>query len=84
MPAAERNRVGQETGRQLLRAHSMVQLVGSDSVRAAANVVNDAAVRVGVTLEPRNIDSDAADAASGAIFAAVNAFIDAVLPETAS
>jgi hypothetical protein len=79
-----RSRQGDETGKQLARAISLVQLVGSDRARVAARAVHDATVLVGRTLEPlREIDREAALAASKAMFDATDAFLDAVRPETA-
>jgi hypothetical protein len=79
-----RARLGEETGRQFARAISMVQLVGSDAAREAVRAVHNATVLVGRTLDPpSNIDRDAALAAVQAMFGAVDAFLDAVRPETA-
>lgn len=79
-----RARLGEETGKQFGRAISMVQLVGSDAARAAAKAVHDATVGFAGTLEPREIDRLNVDAASRAMFAAIDGFLDAVRPETAS
>jgi len=79
-----RSREGAETGKQLNRAIAMVQLVGSDPARTAARAVHNATAAVGRTLEPaREIDHEAANAAATAMFRAVDAFLDAVRPETA-
>jgi hypothetical protein len=80
---AERGLSGEESGKQLERTISIVQLVGSNAARIAARAVHDATVVVSRLFTTSKLDRKAADAAFEAMFNAIDGFLDAVRPETA-
>lgn len=74
----------EEAGARLARSVTSVQLIGSAAARAAARAVHSATVAAAKATAQRDIDQPAAEAALGELFRAIDAFVDAVRPETTS
>jgi hypothetical protein len=73
---------GEQIGGQLARAITTAQLLGSSEARQAARAVHVAAGAASKAVVQENLDRAAAEAANLGLFHAIDAFIDAVRPET--
>ncbi len=67
---------------QLAQAIAVAQMVGSDKARQGAKIVYNATAAATGVMEQDPLDRAAAEAATDGLSAAIDAFIDAVRPET--